>query len=185
MDMDKLIGLDIDGVVANLIPVWLAHYNHDYNDNLKPTDITGWDTDKFVKPECGLKIYDYLKDPHLYDEVLPVDGALDAIKELKADGYRLVYITATPIEASGAKFQWLKRYGCIKSPQDYVEASDKSLLMALGTLVDDKPENLDYFYKKILFGQPWNEVQKYNPKYLYALNWRDVIYYIKMEITNG
>lgn len=182
MDRDKIIAMDVDGVIADLAPAWLARYNHDYNDNLKPSDLTGWDTHKFVKPECGFKMYDYLKDPHLYDDVLPTDGALDAINILKAHDYRIVYVTVTPIDASGRKFFWLRQYTFITDIKDYVEASDKSLIRA-GTIVDDKPENLDTFDgKKILFVQPWNQFQQYNPNYLSAINWKDVLFYILGEI---
>ena len=78
-----LIACDVDGVVANLTKPWLARYNKDWNDNLKIKDIEGWGIQDYVKPECGLKIFNYIKDPSLYDEVLPFSGALNFINTLK------------------------------------------------------------------------------------------------------
>jgi 5'-nucleotidase len=170
----KIIACDVDGVLADIHTVWYARYNKDYNDTLKPRDVTEWEVDKFVKPECGLKIYDYLKDPTLYNEVLPYPGALDFINKLKKLG-RVVYATSSPIESYGRKFLWLKEHGFIKSQSDYFEARDKSLVRAY-ILIDDYQENLRHFIGiKILFGQPWNSSEKNNPNYLFAKDYESVL----------
>lgn len=152
------IACDIDGVLANLLLPWLARYNKDYNDNLNPDDISDWYTDKFVKPECGKKIYDYLKDPSLYDECLPYEGSLYMISKLKnIAGCRIVYGTSSPAESYGKKFFWLKEYGFIFDQKDYFETSDKSLIRA-DVLIDDYWENLlNFTGYGILLERPWNK----------------------------
>jgi 5'(3')-deoxyribonucleotidase len=175
MKAPKTIAVDIDGTIADLEQNWLAWYNRDYNDNIK--FFTEWDTHKLVKPECGLKMYDYLKDPRLYDDVKPIAGAIAVIKKLKGTGYRIVYPTCSPIESFGRKYQWLLDYGFITTIKDYIELNDKSLIRA-DILVDDRPKNLDDFTgKKILFAQRWNESEKDNPAYLHANNWNEVLDY--------
>ncbi|MFZ5827353.1 MAG: 5' nucleotidase, NT5C type, partial [Bacillota bacterium] len=57
---------DLDGVCCNLMKKWLAVYNHDYSDNLTEADITSWNWDDFVKPECGKRIYHYLNRPGFF-----------------------------------------------------------------------------------------------------------------------
>jgi 5'(3')-deoxyribonucleotidase len=175
MKAPKTIAVDVDGTIADLEKNWLAWYNRDYNDNVE--FFTEWDTHKLVKSECGFKMYDYLKDPHLYDDVLPIDGAILAIEKLKSLGYRIIYPTTSPIESFGRKYQWLLNYGLITTIKDYIEVNDKSLIRA-DILVDDRPKNLDDFTgKKILFAQRWNELEKDNPTYLYASSWNDVLDY--------
>ena len=177
MNAPKTIAADVDGFLANLHKSWYARYNEDYNDNLQAEDVTEWGVHKFVKPECGNRIYEYLKDPSLYDDVLPYVGALETIKELKRLGYRVVYATSSPIESSGRKFFWLKQYGFIREQKDYIEVSDKSLVRA-DILIDDYQGNLDGFEgKKILFAQPWNMSERDNPNYLYAGTWKEVLRY--------
>jgi 5'-nucleotidase len=174
MKMNKLIACDIDGVLAQLHVAWYTKYNRDYNDNLQPEDVTAWNLHEFVKPECGLKIYDYLKDPSIYDDVPPYEDALEAILYLKSQGYRVIYPTSSPTESSGRKFKWLRQYGFIESQRDYVEVQDKSLIRA-DVLIDDYQVNLDTFVgKKILKARTWNVKYKYNIDYLFAENWEDV-----------
>jgi 5'-nucleotidase len=164
-----IIGIDVDSVVADLHSVWISRYNKDYNDNLSldGTEITDWDTSKFVKKECGTKIYDYLKDPTLYDEIKPVEDSLHIIEQLKEDfNPRIIYITTTPIETPGVKFNWLVKYGFLKKDElhNYYECRDKSLI-ACNILLDDKYENArDAYRDGILFTRPWNKKYDYHPR---------------------
>jgi len=154
--MGYTIAVDVDGTIAALHDVWYYRYNNDYNDNLSTEKVTDWDLHKFVKPECGKKIYDYLKDPSLYDKVEPIETAYEVIQDLELDGHRVIYPTTTPIEASGAKYRWLKKHGFLHSDNDYIEISDKSLLNA-EFLVDDAIHNIKSFKNLgIIYRQPWN-----------------------------
>jgi 5'(3')-deoxyribonucleotidase len=151
-----ILAIDVDGVVAANHVEWLRRYNKDYNDTMRKKDWTSWGIDKLVKPECGLKIYDYLKDPTLYDNIQPIPGALETIKELSKK-YRIIYVTATHIEVSGVKYNWLKKYDFITRIQDYVECSDKSLIRA-DYLIDDNIDNVKTFSGTgYIFTQPWNK----------------------------
>ncbi len=150
-----IIAVDVDSVVAELGPAWLGRYNKDYNDTLTSKDILSWDTHLYVKPECGLKIYEYLKDPTLYDDVKPIPYALECVKYLSQQ-YRIIYVTTSPIESFGAKYKWLKRYKFISDLSDYVECKDKSLIKA-DYLIDDNFNNVKQFGGVgYLFTQPWN-----------------------------
>lgn len=169
--MKKIVAVDVDGVVANNHIEWVRLYNRDYNDNLISSEITSWGIHAFVKPECGLKIYDYLEDPTLYDNVTPIEGALDGVNKL-CQSYRVVYVTSSTPGASGAKYNWLKRYNFIEKIDDYVECRDKSLILA-DYLIDDYIENVKAFHGlSYLFTQAWN-------KELYWLlrinNWKEFL----------
>jgi 5'-nucleotidase len=161
--------MDIDGVLADLSTEWHRLYQRDYHDNWD-VENAKWDVHLYVKPECGMKIYDYLKDPCLYDNVKPIEGAIDAVNFLK-NYFRIIYATTSPIETFGVKYYWLKRYDLISRLEDYIEIKDKSLLYA-DYLVDDKYENARDFVSGIgvLFTQSWNK--KFD--YPYRLNgWRN------------
>jgi 5'(3')-deoxyribonucleotidase len=178
---NKIIALDVDGVVADLLTNWLRWYNRDYNDDLKYTEIVRWETWEFTKPECGTKILEYLKNPRLYDDVLPMPGALDAIAKLRMNGYRVIYATVTPIETTGVKYAWLERYNLIEHMKDYIEVTDKGLIRA-SVLVDDRAENLGHFIgAKILFDQPWNR-QGVSNKTHYAHGWQEVVDIIQSKV---
>lgn len=174
----KRILVDVDGVVADLHSEWLRLYNEDYADNLKPSQITEWDTTKFVKPECGNKIFDYLHNPNLYDSVKPIDGALSSIQWLRQHGYDVRYVTSG---VQPAKILWLGEHGFLREDHrflhssDVVIANDKSLIKG-DIMVDDHIKNLESFDRtRILFAQPWNENSQ---SYFRADGWPDVIQYL-------
>ena len=60
MNNEKLtILVDMDSIAADLQEKWYGAYNKRYNDTITVDDILSWDTHKYVKPECGKKIYKY------------------------------------------------------------------------------------------------------------------------------
>jgi len=171
-----VFAIDVDAVVAALDVAWLERYNLDYDDDLTPADLHTYDTSKYVKPECGVKIYEYLKDPTLYDDVVPISGALDGINVLRHDGHRVIFVTTTPIETAGRKFHWLVEHGFLSAGRkglvDYYEAIDKSLIDA-DILLDDAPHNVENFQgRAILFDQPWNQEFKWTYR---VFDWSDFI----------
>ncbi len=171
-----IFACDIDGVVADLLTVWLQLYNKDYNDNLKKHQITDWDTTLFVKPECGNSIYSYLDYKLLYTMVKAIPGAKNGIAELRKLG-RVVFVTDSVLAQAGNKFSWLKEHEMITSKDDYVEAKDKSLILA-DFLIDDYVGNLSVFTgTPIMFSQPWNA--KYENFKYRAQNWKQVIQIVK------
>lgn len=152
----KIIAIDVDGVVAALETAWLSRYNRDYNDTMTKEDWTDWDVHKLVKPECGIKIYEYIEDPTIYDEVPPIEGALDGINWFRQAYFRVIYVTNSTLGASGAKYNWLQKYNFIDRLDDYIECKDKFLIRA-DFIVDDMPKNCwDFSGKAILYNQPWN-----------------------------
>lgn len=157
--MDNLtIAVDVDDVCLDLVHgSWLPRYNWDYNDNLHSSDITDWYMDKFVKPECGKKLYDYLKDPRIFLKAPVVTDALWGVRQLRNNGHRVIFVTASDVE--NAKFRWLVNHKFLFDDDidDYVVAHDKSLILA-DVLIDDNPKNVTMFTGRgILFLRPWNE----------------------------
>lgn len=166
------IGIDLDGVTADSLPKWLSMYNHDYGDNLTPDDIHGWDLVPYVKPECGKKIYDYLRRPDFYKGTKPVDGAQEGVAKVREMGHRVVFVTAGYMQTG--KFEWLRHHKFLEHERDFVIAFDKSLF-CLDAMVDDKPENLFSFPVRILFDQPHNRAYNGEVSVNRARGWKGVI----------
>jgi 5'(3')-deoxyribonucleotidase len=154
--MTKLtIAVDVDDVCLSLVGgEWLRRYNIDYKDTLQKEDITDWDISKFVKPECGGRIYSYLKDGGMFMRADMIGSALWGVSKLKFEGHRVIFVTALDVE--GAKLLWLKTHKFLEDKSDLVVCYDKSLVRA-NILIDDKYENVKSFVGRgILFSQPWN-----------------------------
>jgi len=173
-----IIAIDVDDVVADLVTAWLAAYNADYDDTLRPDDIGYW-TAMADKTKCGSKIYSYL-DASMYQKVLPVDNAKMCIDNLVADGHEILFVTSAMREHAGAKSEWLRRFQFIKDAQAYrgliapiyIEATDKSRIHA-DVLVDDNPTNIQAFHgQAIVFSRPWNTSLDWPCR---AKNWDEVM----------
>ena len=168
-----IIGIDVDDLSLDLIPEWLKRCNQKYGTNYTPEQITQWEISELVS--CGDKIFEFLSDQDLYDNINPIEGALEGIAKLKGMGHRCVFVTAGNHKG---KYLRLKQLGFLDREEDYVEARDKSLILT-DVLIDDRPFNLWQFKGKytILFTRPaWgrDEDIKYQAK-----NWKEIVSIIK------
>lgn len=157
-----VIAVDIDGTVADLYTELFRMYNEDFNDNITYREaMGGYDSKTWkLKPECT-DIESYFERPHLYDNVQPMQGALEGIKYLRELGYRIVFNSTCFINRSDDKLKWLVRETFLKDTKrlfkDWMVVSDKSLINA-HIMIDDRPENI-YKFKGIgiIFDQPYNQ----------------------------
>jgi 5'(3')-deoxyribonucleotidase len=165
--MTITIAVDVDSVACDTMTPWLARYNAEWHDNLTREEITEWDTDKFVKPECGKKCYKYFADPTLYDDALPIEGAQECVEYMRRIGWRVIFPTTITPGSEGSKKKWLYKYGFLLPTDakgaDYIEVTDKTLVRAK-YLLDDSWSNCYEFRNKcypddaIIFDQPWNRM---------------------------
>jgi len=182
--MQKIALIDADGVTIGLLSEWLNLYNIDYGDNLSPNDITAWELDRFVKPECGKKIYKYLEYPNLYDNAKLLPHAATNIKLLRYWGIKVVFLSAG-IYCIG-KYNLRKREGLIQSESEMIVASDKSLVRG-DFMIDDYHKNIDAFYEcnpngiGILYNAPYNIEQE---GYIRAGTWNEASFIIRNELIS-
>lgn len=152
-----IVLVDVDSTVANLMPEWLRLYNNDYSDNLTVDKITDWEMTNFVHPDCGKNIYSYLFLDTLYDNVKPIDGALEGLQFIESLGHRVVFVSSGVY--AYPKYQWMERnkFNVGKYGSNYIVCHDKSLING-NLLIDDGVHNIQAFnhWQSILFDQPWN-----------------------------
>lgn len=143
MRIKKKLGLDLDSCLNNLEEKWLSDYNKDYNDNLTPEDLLTWDTYKYVKPECGIKIYDYLVQPGYFRNLEPKFYTEEVVQWL-SEYFELYIVTAYKAHTCMDKVGFIKEYyPCIKE-ENIIFLNDKGLI-TLDYLVDDGPHNIEAF----------------------------------------
>ena len=146
---------DLDGICCNLMKKWLAVYNRDYNDNLRPEDITSWSWDTFVKPECGKRIYHYLNRPGFFADLEPIEGCVESLGRL-AKICELVVVTASPREAAGDKIGWVRRH-LPMVPRGNIVITQRKDLVRGDFMFDDAPKNLrNHPAIRIMMDYPYN-----------------------------
>lgn len=181
----RTILVDVDDTVADLVSSWLEKYNSTYNDSLTKSAIKSWAIHEYVKPEVGRLIYDLLSTGCIYDDVKPIEGALQGIQALRDLGHRVVFVTS---HFNDKKVFWLQQHGLLvdypykdgrwQTSRDVIMTNDKSMILG-DLLIDDRPANLATFRGGVvLFTQPWNESLAY-PESGRANNWKEVISIVK------
>lgn len=137
--------VDMDGIVVDMNDRWYGRYNADYYDDLTVERVVDWDTSKFVKPECGKKIYRYLTEPGFYDDLPAIPGAIEAVRKL-AEKHDVRICTHPPgPEAAAGKLRWVEKY-LGWSHNMVIQTNDKHWLNA-EWLIDDKPATLEACYR--------------------------------------
>ncbi len=153
------IQIDIDDVCANTMEIWLNKYNKYYKDNLTKEQISDWNISMFVKPECGNKIYDFLKYPSLYKHVEPIPDALEGVNSFRSfKDIKIIYCTDSSMSPKFTKLKWLQDHGFWQYGDYYIETPYKFLLRG-DIIIDDNPKNIaeSNCHLKILFNRPWNK----------------------------
>lgn len=139
------IGVDLDSTMVNLSKEWYGLYNQDYGDDFHEGRALTWAVDKHVKPECGVKIFDYLNRPGLFRGLEPLPGAVNAWNKLKSRGHDLVVITA--VAGRGTilhdKEDWCDEHLGVKR-KDIIFAHRKDLVK-VDVLLDDGPHNISAY----------------------------------------
>lgn len=172
--MSKIVAVDVDDVCLLLLPTWIALYNAEFDDNLDWTTIDDWNVAKFVKPEAKKRIYEYIEHEDVFLASPRIEGSLEGVHKIRSMGHRVIFVTAN--NPNGAKHDWLVKKGFLTDSKDFVQAYDKSLILA-DILFDDRYENCrDFNGYAVLKNRPYN--WKFSWK-LRADNWEDFVEFVK------
>lgn len=158
--MEKtILLLDSDGVMCDISKEWCKRYNEKYGDNLTVEQFHGtWSgMEKVVKPECGVKVYDIIKEPGFFENLNPLEGAIEGLellcKQNDIEPYILTAFSGHENIAYG-KMKWYKKHCPFFNCDDNMILTHAKSLVHGDILVDDSVKNLTYWAnKKIeLFG---------------------------------
>lgn len=172
------IGIDFDGVLADVATPWLQAYNRESGDSMTLREWVVWDPRPILLAGWQYERFFDLRTPELYKQVSPIPGAREGVKALQEAGHQLVVVTADTLPFCQAKLQWLKTW--MPSLTQMVAARDKNAVR-FDVLIDDGPHNRP----DVLFAQPWNrnqqghEVQGWAP-WQVASDWDDVVAWVRV-----
>jgi 5'(3')-deoxyribonucleotidase len=172
---DFTIGIDVDGVLADLVDKVLYYQNSIYKTNLKHSDITSYDMESIMGKDNIINIFELMESNHDVKTVNVIPGAKELIQDLRQLG-RVVFVTAPcPLYRGWAddRLYWLKT-NFEASPYDVMSIYDKTLFNGQ-VLIDDSSSNIDKWMATnrpaIRVVQPWNE----GGKGLLANNFKEVL----------
>lgn len=176
------IGIDIDDVLADLIPAWVRRINVGEGTSFQPEDVKSWE----FWDDFGLtkeKLFSYLT-PDIYDsEVAPIEGAVQAVRDIHALVYSVRFVSSCYTESAyWAKMDWLSKYNL--NPEfmiavgPWAECKSKADVPDIDWLIDDHIGNLvDFPGYRVLVTRPHNRNLIWEGKRVKHL--RDVIPLLK------
>lgn len=143
-NVKKILCIDMDSVIVDLMSEWYRRYNRDYQDDLTVERVVDWDAQSYVKRECGAKIYDYLHEPGLFLNLKPLPYAIEVLERL-AKRFDILVVTSSPSAvAYREKEEWVLRHLPFVGRQNLIFAHRKDLIRG-DLLFDDAPHNLQGF----------------------------------------
>lgn len=114
----------------------------------------------------------------LLEEIEPVKGALEAIKEMKEKGYE-IFICTSPLTNYNSvlnKYKWVEKNLGLEWTKKIILTKDKTLIKG-NFLIDDNPEIKGIKipeWEHIIFDRPYNRHIK-NKKRINWNNWRNIL----------
>lgn len=166
------IAIDLDDVLAALVPAWLNAYNAKYGDALTADQIDEWDIASFATA-CSKDQFHSLLTPEMYATVEPHAHAAAAV--FSAAEYFDVYIVSAPGTYRNivqVKMDWINQHLPAKKLKDVAFLNDKSRFDC-DFLIDDGPHNLRNRVASksaIMIARPWNHGPRFCPTYISAYN---------------
>lgn len=190
IDYDKIVYVDIDDTIEDLLFAWVKYLNEKYNLSVNVNDCKAWDLCLLFPMLTEKQIVDALWDVELWKDIKPIDGAIEYLQKLQEDGFDVYLATATHVSYYNVKYEHVINKYFPFIPEDHIiTIHNKQLLKGL-VLIDDYIENLkDAEYYGILFTSYYNKdidvtseeniVRAYNWKDCY--NWIKSIYHCRKE----
>lgn len=156
------IGLDIDGVIADLHDKLLeiarkyTNIPEDEKQEYKLRDMNG------VSRDVENRVFEELFKTHQIEDVPVVPGAVEIINSWYDLGHKIILLTARAKHWKEQTEKWLNNIG-LKYDQLVFDDNkgEQAQQMGIDIFIDDKPENvLDlqaHDVEALLFEQPWNQ----------------------------
>lgn len=149
--------IDMDDTIENCTEAWILYANRRYGESVDPDSITTWDPSVSFSHVTHDQMYALLGEGALYDEIVPLPGAVEALKALLKDGHKVLLVTSTTPEAiTYKKEKVFDRWFSFLPSENVIFTQDKSHVKG-DILIDDLPRNLETSSARgILFTAPHN-----------------------------
>ncbi|WP_078555484.1 5' nucleotidase, NT5C type [Bacillus alkalicellulosilyticus] len=136
----KTLLIDMDSVICDLMTEWHKRYNQEYNDDLSVEKLLCWDSEKYVKQKCGLKIYDFLDEPGLFLNLKPIENSIEVLQRLHTK-FNIFIVTSSRTYAYTEKEQWVEKLLPFIGKNQLIFAHKKEMIRG-DLLFDDAPHHL-------------------------------------------
>jgi len=173
--------IDMDGVITDFDGEFLKRWRERYPQKIfiKDEDRTIFQVIKQYPEELRPLALEIIWEPGFFRDMIPVQGAFDALYEMEKMGPEL-FICTSPLSTYKncvlEKYEWVERHLGVDWVNRIILTNDKTLVKG-DILIDDKPVIIGVEHAPewdhILYDRPYN--RDVNRKRLTWKNWRDVL----------
>jgi 5'(3')-deoxyribonucleotidase/uncharacterized protein with PQ loop repeat len=166
------IAIDMDEVIADSLGEHLRRYNAAFGTRVVAADLKGRSLEAYVPAE-HLQATLAMLDESFFDTLVPIDGAIDAIRQLHARHEVFIATAAMDVPVSfAAKYRWMQAHLPFILPSHIVFCGDKAVVDA-DVLIDDSPRHFARFKGRgLLYPAPHNA---HESRYERVNGWRGVL----------
>ena len=154
------IALDVDGVLADTMRLWIRLWNREKGQKLSYEDLAEWD---FWK-ELGISSDEFMrmmnKAWRMWREIPPTEPNLaEKVSKIKSFG-KLDILTARPRETEKYTLRWLEAHRIPFDEYVWIESSRLKPNLSYDVFIDDSPRLVEgcILQRKLLllYDRPWN-----------------------------
>ncbi len=139
----KTILVDMDSTLVDMLPMWLGAYNMLTGDNLRIEDLKTWNTHDHARH--GRRVYEPLNIPGFFENLPPMDGAIEAMQEFHRQGHVIVIASAAISSAHYTeKVKWCRKFFPWVPLQNIALFGLKHLIRG-HVFIDDSPHQADTY----------------------------------------
>lgn len=154
------IALDVDGVLADVMPVWLRLYNHKYGAQLTIRDVTKWNFWMPAGIDRSTFYRIFSQAWNLWREILPTEERLEEKVLALMEKGRVDIVTGRSRDTVPHVKKWLLHHQIAYNNFITVPYTKQKASLAYSVFIDDAPGVAISVAKKgghvALYDQPWN-----------------------------
>lgn len=177
--MQRIIGIDLDGCTSDFTGYALPIVNKKLGTSYSENDWTEYQSTDCLPVDAAALINEMAYDPDVYSKLIPVDGAVSAIKHLSRAG-EVWFITSRHADCKKATETWLKRYEVPYNTLAFTKSKAKYLWVAaynIDAMIEDNLETAikvsEYCPLSIVYDRPWN--RKPANGIIRCKNWSEIL----------
>ena len=154
------VAVDIDGTLADVIPMWVKVYNEEYNKNLDYKSVNKW----AFWDDLGISISEFFrifsKAWSRWEEIKPTEEDVSQTMDTLSQLCSLDIVTGRTRDTLGYVKNWLKKHQIPYDSFVAVSMWERKIRLPYEFYIDDSPDlaRLAALNRKIVlvYSQPWN-----------------------------
>jgi len=162
-----LVGLDIDGVVADFQNGWINLYEKHFGTVFSEEHRGSWDAFKNTHFKSESDFWEWFDAIHGWAQLPVISGAVGGVYTLQKAGVDFVFVTNRHEKIAGETKLWLTDNLPFAADYSVRHVKHKHFEKDIQVFVEDSPINITLFRhwgrQVVTFNQPWNKHVKAPP----------------------